>query len=524
MRIGRHQVITTALWSTALIVLTLAGGVGAVYAPFATFALAGIIFAVGLWVQTRRPGNPANRVAAPEPAYPDPDENAPDQGGPGVWTTRLVSAYLLLFWVVLIAPMLKYAPREVGAQAAEVAASGSLKTQVLVILYGLIGIAFLPAALRRFDQTFRWVLALWMAYLSWGYATLFWTAYPPLTVRGLAAFALVSLGSLGLGAGFYGRHRQGVKLFLRHVFVAGVLSALVVTIPLPLHLSQVNILDPAQRLWVNGHFVRFISRPVMTALLVLVMGAVFGLRRWRTYDFGYVLLLMVPILALKTRGPLLWTALTLILVYLLYRVRVQDRVLQVGTLLLVVVGTYVSYVRGVIDPLVPFLTRGGTASTTTLTGRTPLWEFLTTKAQENLLTGVGFSAFWNPENLDQVEAVVGFPVVAAHNGFLEEVLATGIIGLGLFLVFWIYTMTVAVRRARRGDPLGWLALLFMTFYLILNLTSSMLQNHLELPFMVVFAIIGLMAVRRPPAHTRRPQNSVRTGRLPAKQPLGVGRS
>ena len=258
----------------------------------------------------------------------------------------------------------------------------------------------------------------------------------------------------------------------------------------------VSILDASQRLWVDGHFTRYISRPVMLALLVLVMTAVMGLRRWRSFDIVWIVTLVIPILALKTRGPLLFALLALGVVYLLYRVQIQYRVLQIGILLLVIVGTYVSYLQGFIDLLMPFLTRGDVESTLTLTRRTPLWAFLETKAQEHLLTGVGFSAFWSPENLDQVKAIVGFPVVSAHNGFIEELLATGLVGLGLFLAFWIYTMTLAARRARRGDPLGWLAFLFMTFYLMLNITTSLLQNHLELPMMAVFGIVGLMAVRR----------------------------
>jgi O-antigen ligase len=263
----------------------------------------------------------------------------------------------------------------------------------------------------------------------------------------------------------------------------------------------------------------------MLALLVLVMASTIGLRRWRNIDFVWLVVLLIPILALKTRGPLLFAMFTLATVYLLYRAQFQYRVMQAGMLLLVAVGTYVSYLRGFIDLLLPFLTRGDLESTLTLTRRTPLWAFLETKAQEHLVTGVGFSAFWSPENLAKVKAAVGFPVVSAHNGFIEEVLATGLVGLGLFLLFWIYTMTLAARRARLGDPLGWIALLFMVFYLMLNITTSLLQNHLELPLMAVFAIVGLMAVRQEPRPSD-PRHTPETAAGGAGRrevcPLGVG--
>lgn len=520
--------ITSVLARGALLVLlALAGGAGTAYAPTATFAVVGAVFAAGLWLIMRegRPARPKPGPALAFDSYVQEEGEATDP--PGVWITRAVSAYLLIFWVVLVMPMTEVVPaREVGLQAAAAAADGSSKTQILILLYGLIGMLFLPAALRKFSESFRWVLALWLLYLCWGYASLYWTSYAPLTLRGVVAFALVSLGSLGLGAGFYGARRDGVRLLLRHIFVAGVISALAIIAPMVIQPGHaISILDPSQRLWVDGHFTRYISRPVMLALLVILMTSIIGLRRWRNTDFVWVVVLLIPILALKTRGPLLFAMLTLAAVYLLYRAQFQYRVMQAGMLLLVAVGTYVSYLRGFIDLLLPFLTRGDLESTLTLTRRTPLWTILEAKAQEHLFTGVGFSAFWSPENLAKVKAAVGFPVVSAHNGFIEEVLATGLVGLGLFLLFWIYTMTLAARRARLGDPLGWLALLFMVFYLMLNITTSLLQNHLELPMMAVFALLGLMAVRRDPesSNPRQAREAAAGGSGRRKtRPLGVG--
>jgi hypothetical protein len=54
---------------------------------------------------------------------------------------------------------------------------------------------------------------------------------PSLTIRNVAAFALVSVGCFGLGVGFYGNLPNGRDLFVRHVFWASVLSTLVILIP-----------------------------------------------------------------------------------------------------------------------------------------------------------------------------------------------------------------------------------------------------------------------------------------------------
>ena len=363
----------------------------------------------------------------------------------------------------------------------------------------------MPAALRRINRAFWWVLGLWALYMLWGYVTLFWSVYPTSSVRNLVAFALVSAGCFGFGAGFYGGRPDGAKLFIKHLTVAGFLSALVVLIPLPFNLDMFNPLDPGQRVEISGNFATFVSRPTMLAMLTLILASILGLRNWRNYDWLALLLLLLPVMALKTRGPVLWAALTLGIVYLLCRSGVRDRVFQAGLLLTTGLGYYVFSVSGFLAALGPYFTRDNAELSMNLTGRVPLWEVLMPAFEQRPFLGSGFVAFWNPENLFLMERLVGFPVVSAHNGFLEELLNTGAIGLFLFMTFWISAMILAVSRARKGDSLGWLALLYLIFYLFLNLTTSLMQEYLEPVFMVFFVVLGLMSVTkiRPPVPQSR---------------------
>jgi exopolysaccharide production protein ExoQ len=468
-------------------VLALLGGIGFAYAPMPTFAAVAATFALGLRLFTkgRRPHFARTNVS----------EDVKEGGEPrSTLTTKLVSGYLLVWWLALIAPILAYSPREGSStEVAQASAQGSLRNQVLFISFGLVGSFFLPAAIKRLDPAFRWVVALWTLYLCWAFASLLWSVYPPLTLRNVVAFVLVSVGTFGLSAGFYGRHPNGRDLFLRHVFAAGVLSALVVLLPLPFRWGQYDILSPSGRLEIGGDFSTFVSRPVLCALLVLIATAILGVRRWRGRDWLWVVVLVLPLLALKTRGPALWAMLALVILYLCYKSRVQDRVLQAGLLLVISLGTYVGYSEGVFATLAPYLTRGNIESTETLTGRIPLWEVLLSELGHHPWIGAGFAAFWSPDNLYRIEQLAGFSATSAHNGFVEELLNTGVVGLAILLTFFFHTTAVVLRQARRGDPLGWLAFLFLIYYLLLNVTNALIQGYFEVPFVIILAILGLMA-------------------------------
>jgi len=473
----------------AFIVLALLCGVGIVYAPMPVFVAVAAILILGL--SSLAWGNSPSSIKLP--TFRERGHKLRSS-----MITKLVSGYLLIWWLALVAPILAFSPRgatsEVTAQAA---ASGSLLNQLLFGSFGLVGAAFLPSAIRRFDPAFRWVATLWGLYLCWGIVSLIWSVYPPLTVRNVIAFVLVSVGSFGLGAGFYGSLPNGRDLFLRHVFAAGVISALAMLGPLPIHWSTYAyaFLDPTFELEIGGDFPTYVARPAMCALLVLVATAILRVRGWLKRDWLWVAVLVLPLLILKTRGPLLFALLALGIFYLSYRTRLHDRILQGALLLVIGLGTYTAYSQGLLATIILYLTRGNLEGAATLTGRIPLWNAVLPEIVERPWLGAGFAAFWNPDTYFRMEQIVGFPAKSAHNGFLEELLNTGVVGLVLLLAFFLYTMAMVRAQARRGDDLGWLVFLLMTFYLLLNVTTSLVQDFLQLLMIVILGSLGIMASR-----------------------------
>jgi hypothetical protein len=480
--------MSIAAKSSFFFVLAILSGLGIVYVPVLAYTAVATAFATGLWLVTR-----SGRIPSIKPVF---NENARENSEPrNTLSTKLVSSFLLFWWLAMIAPIVVYSPRDDALRAAQVAVGGSMRTQILILSFCFAGAFFLPEAIKRFDPAFRWVVALWALHLGWIWASLLWTIYPALTFRNAIAFSLLSVGTFGWGAGFYGSRPNGMNLLLRHVFIAGILSALAVLIPLPLYWDQYDVLDPSQRLDIGGGFPTYVVRPVICALLILVGTTILQVRRWRGRDWFWLVILLMPLLVLKSRAPVLFAALALIIFYIFFKVRVQDRILQAALLLVIGLGNYLYRSEGVYDVLVPYLTRGNVEATMELTGRVALWEFATSAIEKHPWIGVGFAAFWNPADLAWVQRFLGWPVVSAHNGYVDMLLGTGAIGLAILLTFCLCTMVVVLGRARRGDPLGWLLFLILTFYLLQNLTVSVFTEFLDVPLIVILAMLGLMASR-----------------------------
>lgn len=110
----------------------------------------------------------------------------------------------------------------------------------------------------------------------------------------------------------------------------------------------------------------------------------------------------------------------------------------------------------------------------TLTGRTALWEFLLDFVSENPYWGAGFGAYWSDANIFWVQIYQGWAAPAAHNGFIDVFLNTGLIGL-LFLI------AIVINAWRSTSFLQGDARTFLRGILIYVLVQNVTQGSFQSP-------------------------------------------
>jgi exopolysaccharide production protein ExoQ len=85
-----------------------------------------------------------------------------------------------------------------------------------------------------------------------------------------------------------------------------------------------------------------------------------------------------------------------------------------------------------IDPLVDFhdaLLLGRAEESDTLSGRAFIWPLVSYYISFRPWLGYGYEAFWNPAHIDTISDELQWGLREAHNGYLEVLLSTGIVGL-----------------------------------------------------------------------------------------------
>lgn len=368
--------------------------------------------------------------------------------------------------------------------------SGSMKNQVLAVSFAAIGCYYLPSAWRWLRQGRNLPLVLLFLYGIWALLSLMWSVDQGLTQRRVIEMLLIAIGCVGLGAGFYGSRPDGRRRLLRDALVVGALGCLI-WIP-ALLAGNVNVLAPDWSLIQVGVGDKF-GIPIAYGLIAAVVARFrfSGLNYFRpSYLDIYIIVMSVTLVALKKRTLLAGVLLVIAITVLILVGNTRRKRLGAIFIASAAGALTIAFALGVnpIDAVAPVLTRGEEAqSLTSLTGRVPLWEeLLGTYFGQRPMIGYGFGAFWRPEVISLMWESVGWPATSAHNGLLEEALATGLIGTVLLASVWVGIVVGSMRivLGERRDDQGLVVAAWSVLLGFTSLAVATLQLWGELSLMM----------------------------------------
>jgi O-antigen ligase len=186
--------------------------------------------------------------------------------------------------------------------------------------------------------------------------------------------------------------------------------------------------------------------------------------------------LMALILGLAALSGLLW---------------LKRRNIILSTNLLLPVFIVIVIVYGIYTPFAGGLTGIDISSLLgrdqTLTGRSEVWARLIPFAMQKPFLGHGYSSFWTDEFRETIEAT-------AHNGYLDMILNTGIVGI----IFWSIFLIASCRNAQKEMPRNydwgcfWFCIILMA--VVHNIAESSMISFVNLlPVTVLFLSVSLQA-------------------------------
>jgi exopolysaccharide production protein ExoQ len=122
----------------------------------------------------------------------------------------------------------------------------------------------------------------------------------------------------------------------------------------------------------------------------------------------------------------------------------------------------------------------------TLEARTPIWHVIIKFADQRPFRGWGWIGIWHfPDFARSVSALhLSQPIGEAHNGFLEVYLGTGLLGLGLIVLFALLVLWATSRQAVLRSGIALWTFAVVLYAVIVNQLESFIGANL-LPWVLL---------------------------------------
>jgi O-antigen ligase len=390
-------------------------------------------------------------------------------------------AFLLLVFVGLR----PFAVRDEESLLAGAAGDGDLVRQIAFVAVFLA--ASLVALLQPRGRITEVVPAPLAAVLCWCLLSVVWAIEPVIALRRVGLTILVvctiaaCINSIG-GAGVL-RLLRGV---LALVLIANLVS--IAVIPQAVHLDGERAADLVGA-WRGMHFHKNAAGVIAALSAMVFLAFALETRRWANWAlFGGAVVFLVMTRA-KTSIALLGIA---VAAGLVYRHALRDQSRRPVTLFAMVTGLCVVFILALLNhsALAALL-----QDPDFLTGRGAIWQALIASVQERPILGVGYGSFWNIGASSPVTQYVDNWVMSAahgHNGYLDLLVQTGVIGLGLVLLALIVIPLARLMSAGPGS-IGLKTLCFsvLVFVVFFNVTESGLVER-DRPEWVLFVMMLML--------------------------------
>ena len=141
----------------------------------------------------------------------------------------------------------------------------------------------------------------------------------------------------------------------------------------------------------------------------------------------------------------------------------------------------------------------------TFSGRIPLWSTLMDYVAQKPLFGYGFNGFWNSEYGQMFRLRwVWETVPQSHNGFVELLLALGLIGFLLFAMSFVVQLLRAYKHLYEAKTLeDVLPMQFLITFLLANFSESRLLIANNIYWVIYVAMSLSLAIEHRQAHKLR---------------------
>jgi exopolysaccharide production protein ExoQ len=363
-----------------------------------------------------------------------------------------------------------------------VAVGTNLVRRISFFLLAGLGMWFAFSSTRTPWKFNPWIALPMVGYVAWSCGSVLWSAEPGMAFKRVISLLCFYLCAFGIGRRFEMRE----LCWLIFVIMAGYFAIG----------FAVEIALGTFRPWQSGHrFAGTLHPNSQAAHLTMMCLAAFTLAasetKRRKWLYIMVVLGLLFIALARSRTNLVGAVIALVAIAAL-RSSFKTKLITVYLgVLAASTGLLVLMFAG-LDPLTQLFEAamlGREDDVASLSGRGLIWPVCWEFIDQRPWLGYGYGSFWTPARIEFFLEEIQFSIFEAHNGYLELLLGTGIMGCVLFVTLMVTSLFSSIRAAvttREGSyllPFGVMAFAFIyssseSGFMGINLVSLLMTSQI----------------------------------------------
>jgi exopolysaccharide production protein ExoQ len=414
----------------------------------------------------------------------------------------------MLFWLYnkLDAPSRNFDQQSLVASEVEAVQTGAdIVARILIVILGMIGI-WLLVRYRDRIRVSPWIGFLTFALFCWSALSITWSIDPGLSVRRVVYLFLMLLFSAGCAV--------RMSPFSLSAFAASIPAAAIV----PGVLAELAY--GKFRPFSGGYrFMGTAVHPNVEGATLAVAFVIFCWMSWLTRStlrkvyLASTIYVGVFLVMTGSRTSLIAAVLGIAVSGCLVFARDHRHLAAsaVGCLCLAFAGGLAMYAWLSPQSSKPLLASmveraSDSSDTSSLNGRTSLWETLGVYIAERPWRGYGYGSFWTPQHIEDVSQEEGWAIEEAHSAYLDQLLAIGILGVVAYILLLVSCLIQCGIEFWKGrDDYG--AWIPVFIFLIVNDLTEGINVAPGFTYLIFLLLTMRLALLRP---DRRLYINVRT--------------
>lgn len=364
-------------------------------------------------------------------------------------------------------------------KATDAISNGSLTTQGPIIILFIILIFYI---MNKRHLHIPKISYLYSTYTFYIITSIIWSSSQELSIRRVISTVMIILICYILGSNYYNKGEKSYINIAKDLIFIGYFNCTILILQ-TIIFGNFDIFRSTWRFGGTGaNQVGFLLAPSLIICYIYYSNS--NIWKSNMHRKSAMFLFTTCLIMTKSRTAIIGSIISIIVAYMIkHKLKIKN--ILVGIIMLIIFPVIFTNKQ-----IIGYFTRGESLeSLMSFSERTTIWSKIFEVLGYKYVFGSGYGGFWTPYNYERIKIREGFTPTSSHNGYIDEITSTGILGLFIWIVSSISTYITSLKLIKHNNESGYIGISITIFFVIMNFMETLTRQWYVFPTMVYTIVV-----------------------------------